>query len=553
MRRRLAPVSILYRTGERLVGFAWIVILLAIGGQAGPDLGLGVPFAALAVVALLIAVPAYQLVYFRRFEYELTDDTFDIHSGVLSRRDREIPLRRIQNVDISRNVVQRALGVAEVRLETAGGSESEAQLQYVAETEARRLQDEIGRLKRGVEAGREGGAGEGPDGQPAEEPVEQLFAITPRELFLLGAVSLDLRIVPVLSVGLTLLAPSFAAQFDPFAFEQYPVVFSDVPYSSLLFGPLAFLVFYLLAAAVSGVIAVTNYYGFTLARTRDELRYERGLFQRYSGTIPLGKVQTLTVAGNVLARLIGYRSLRVETAGYGPGDESGSQSAVPFAERDRAYRLANEIERFGTPRFERPPKRARTRYVVRYTIVVLVLAAVWFGVATVLDSVSSYRFAWWLPLVLLPAAPVAAHLKWRNLGYWLGDDHVVTRAGFWVRTTRVVPYYRIQTVHTSQNVFQRRRELATLVLDTAGRSGLIGNDATALDIDAGRAAELRREVEDRFLDALAHRRDERRRARRAALAATSPESDLAATASDPAATDSDPAATDSDDDSDADP
>jgi len=66
-------------------------------------------------------------------------------------------------------------------------------------------------------------------------------------------------------------------------------------------------------------VAFSNYYGFRLSRAGDELRYERGLFRRYSGSIPTEKVQALRIADNPAAkRALGYASLSIETAGYAP-------------------------------------------------------------------------------------------------------------------------------------------------------------------------------------------------------------------------------------------
>ena len=145
---KLSPLSVPYRVLERggslLVAAAFIVFSggSMLDGLAGP-LTL---FALLGVGVLLLV--GYEVAYYQRYEYELTADTFDIHSGVFARRDREIPLRRIQNVDISRNVVQRVLGLAAVDFETAGGSETEASLRFVSFEEAKRLQREVPRLKR---------------------------------------------------------------------------------------------------------------------------------------------------------------------------------------------------------------------------------------------------------------------------------------------------------------------------------------------------------------------------------------------------------------------
>jgi putative membrane protein len=487
---KLDPLSIPYRAGESVVRLAWLLVFLVFGssGLTGAS-GIGA-----LVVGYFVVMLGYQLVVYQRFEYELTEDTLDIASGVASRRRREIPIRRVQNVDISRNVVQRLLGLAQIDLETAGGSSTEASLRYVSLEEAERLQAEIGRLKRDVD---------GETGEAVPEPDrEELFAITPKELGLLGVVGIDLRLLSFVTVLLPVVAPSLRDRF------------ADPLLGLAVTAPVAAVVVVAATAAVSGLLAVANYYGFRLTRAGDDLQYERGLLQRYSGTIPLGKVQTLSISENVIARRLGYASLAVETAGYAPG-EAGSESAVPLADRERVFDLARSVEPFDDVDYERPPKRARQRYAVRYAAVAL--SAV--GAAFAVDRFTGLTFAWYVTLGLLALAPVAAHLKWRNLGYDVQAEYVVLREGFWTRTVTVVPYYRVQTVVDSRTVFQRRRRLATLVVDTAGSSGLTGRQPRALDIDEARAADLRETVADRLQEALADRRSERRSERLSAVTA----------------------------------
>lgn len=489
---RLASLSVLYRAGETTARLGWVLLFITFGtAQAGLQLFQVVG----VVVGGLVLAGLYQFVYWERFEYELTEDTFDIRSGVLSRRTREIPIRRIQNVDLQRNVVQRAIGLVEVRLETAGGSDTEAQLRFVTEEEAERIRTRLTRLKRGRT--------DETDGVAEPEP-DLLFAISPTELFVLGVTSIDLRLLSIVTVLLPILAPSMTDRF------QDPLI------SFALAAPLLAGVVVVGVALLSGVYSVTNYFGFRLHRVEDELRYERGLIQHFSGTIPLDKVQTLSVSENVLARALGYASLSIETAGYGPGDSAGSQSAVPIAERERVFRLARSIDPFDEVTFERPPKRARLRYAIRYAALVLVLT----GVAYAVNRYTGFSFAWYLLPLGLPLAGVGAHLKWRNLGYATCEDHFVAREGFWSRTTRVVPYYRVQTVIESATVFQRRRDLATVVVDTAGSGGLTGSGARALDIDADAATDLRASVEAKLQDALVEARATRRAARLGSLDVT---------------------------------
>jgi putative membrane protein len=467
--RRTIPYRILANGGQ-IVGII-ILSLVTSASSGGSLLGNLAFFGVLVVLGVGLGV-GWEIARYRRIDYELTDDTFDLDSGVLSRREREIPYHRIQNVDIGQNVIQRALDIAEVSLETAGGGSTEAQLRYVSTAEADRLQDEISRRKRGA------AAAEGTEGETAKTS-ETLFELSDREHLVLGAVSADFRFLGALSVLAPIIAPQVAGAFAPEA---------DL---LLLFGPAIALGGLVAFWVLSGFLQILRYYGFELTQRGDELRYERGLLQRYSGTIPLSKVQTVSVQENVLARALGYASVVIQTAGYAPG-QNGSQveSAVPIAKRDRALSLARDVEPFGDIEFERPPKRARTRYVARYTLALLALT----GIFWVIHEATAAVSLWYAPLAALVLVPVAAHLKWTHLGYYTDDEYVVTRHGFWRRRTVVVPYDRVQTVLSSQTIFQRRRRLGTVTVDTAGSGGFTSGDAVAIDIDRDFAEALREEV-----------------------------------------------------------
>jgi putative membrane protein len=469
---RSVPYRI-FENGLRLVG-VFVLSTLVSGGGVGVNIPGIIVFGLIGIAALAL----WESAYVRRFEYEITADTFDIRSGVFSRREREIPFERIQNVDIAQNIVQRAFGLAEVRLETAGGGSTEARLRYVSRGEAVRLQELISDRKTEVSE-RDPGATD-----------DILFELTQRELGLLGVTSANLRLLGLIAVGLSLISPRLVQEVGP----RTELL--------LLLGPGVAVVGLLALWVLSGVQAVLRYYGFRLLRHEEELRYERGLLQRYTGTIPLSKVQTLMIRENVLARAIGYGSLVIETAGYAPGQgEDTVESAVPIARRDRVFELARTIEDVGEISFTRPPKRARQRYLARYTIVVAVLT----GLAGLVQVVSESLPLWYATAALVVFVPPAAHLKWRNLGYYCEDNYIVTQSGFWSRQTTIVPYYRVQTVSDSQTIFQRRRDLGTLVVDTASSGGFWGGDAVVLDVDIETARTLREQVHDRFQTAIARR------------------------------------------------
>lgn len=482
----LHPISVPYRIVQSSLGI--VPMLAVVAFVLSQAVGFVGPIFMVLLLGGVGAIVGWQVAYFRRFEYELTTDTFDIRSGVISRRNREIPYRRIQNVDISRSMVQRALGVSELRIETAGGTSSEAHLRYVGYDEAKRLQDALRERERREEEGARDGERERPTGRT-------IYEITQPELGVLAIASFDLRVASFLIVILTFLGAEAIALL--FAIPLDPVI---------TIAAIA-LVVTIASAILSGGSAIINNYGFILSQVGDELRYERGLLQRYDGSIPLDKVQTLVLQENVLKRLLGYASLTVETAGYGPGQGAESARAVPLSTRERTLDIANQIDPAATDLpFNRPARRARIRYTVQYTILVAVLTGIAFGV----QWQFALDYAWWAMPAAVILAPVAAHYKWKHRGYAITDEAVLTRSGFWRRRTHVVPYYRIQTVDESQTVLQRRWRIATVIVDTAGSSGLVGANPIVHDLDDEDATKLREHLSGELQASLIVRKRRRR-------------------------------------------
>lgn len=545
--RRLHPASAAVsglRSGGQLALFALFAATASFGMGGG---GIS-PLVAVAAPAAFVVGFAAAMVRWYRFEYEVQSEHLIVRSGVLSRQEREIPLRRIQNVDVRRSVLQRALGLATVRVETAGGSSTEATLDAVAVSEATRLRDELGRGGRDGRDGRRGattGVSDAEESASTDTPTEgdttepgtasstprqeTLYELTGREFATLCAVSFRPSAVIAPFVGASLFDDLIIdggrllvrlgiidVDLDPNGIPVLPAM--DLLYLALL-GVVSFL---LVVWVVSALLTFVRYYGFRLDRVGDELRYERGLLGRYSGTVPLSKVQTVTVSENAAMRRLGYASLSVDTAGATPGSnngDGGTETAVPLDTRSRVVALADDLraeldpesttdealdDAFAPETVERPPKRARRRYVVRYALGSLLVTAIAVGVDRLfVDLPTGVPL---LPLVGLAVAPIAGHLTWANRGHATVDDGYVTRTGVLRRHTRLIPYFRLQTVFVSRTVFQRRRDLASVTGDSASASGLLGGDATAHDIDADDADALREELLDRLRADLARRR-----------------------------------------------
>ena len=67
----------------------------------------------------LFLIPAYYHLLTRLVRYTLTETKIEIDSGLIARTTRNIPLRRIQDVTVTANVLQRLMGFGDVVIDNA--------------------------------------------------------------------------------------------------------------------------------------------------------------------------------------------------------------------------------------------------------------------------------------------------------------------------------------------------------------------------------------------------------------------------------------------------
>jgi putative membrane protein len=472
---RLHPLTLFFEAIR--VARSFILPAVVGGASVGGDDFSGMfrwAIAFLAVPALVTAGAKYA-----SFRYRLGEEEIVLDSGVLRRNRRVIPLSRVQHIDVRQSALQRLAGVAELRVETAGGDRTEAELNVLGLRQAEELRAELLARRRAASAGADARAGAG--AVPAEPPATLLARLGTGRLALAGATSNEAGLVAALLGGaFNLLLQSGIDLPTPDIDPETMLPESPALMVAVVVGVVT-VVFLVLGWLFSIVGAVVRYHGFTLEQTSKELRKRFGLLSRQEAFVPLRRIQTVRVEESLLRRTLGLAALKVETAGGaspGQGRRGGAEAFVPLADAPEVPRLVHALFEeldYDALTFHPVHPRARLRAFFRFSLPVVAAAAglaIWQGVE-------------WLGLLaLLPLAFGAAHLRYRSLGWALAPGFVVARAGFLTRVTWVVPEWKIQTLHVRQTPFQRRHRLATLLVDTAaGQAAIVDlhrDDADAL-------------------------------------------------------------------------
>jgi putative membrane protein len=427
--------------------------------------------AALAIPALLGAALKYTL-----YRWRLADDELLLRSGVLSRRNRVIPLARVQNVEVRQNVLHRVFGVAELRVETAGsGTEAEAVLSVLSLPEAQAARIRLLAHRRAAVPSAAPTAGEAEVTDRLAAPP--LARLSTGDVLLAGATANEAGVIAAALAGLLQFADDLPLSL-PFVERMGDEVMSRAAGTLVLFVIGLVLLFLFFGWLISIAGALVRYHGFTLAVEGGEMRKRFGLLTVHEASVPLERVQAIRVEESLLRRLLGLASLSIETAGGTPGQRGGAEAFVPITRRGEVGRLVRGI--FGDADPDTPlhlvHPRARRRLAVRYFVTLLLVWAP-FWAARWLDVQPAGTLAPWVAL-LLPLPWLAAGWAYRSRGWALPPGYVVARSGMLTRVTWIVPDRKLQTLHLRATPFQRRHSLATVVVDTAAG----GRQASVIDL-----------------------------------------------------------------------
>jgi len=492
--RSLHPLTLVMQFIRSLPALLLLLAPTIIRGSAG-ETRLTLTFALMYAV---ITVPLI-IIRYLRFRYWMADDEIVVHSGVLTRRKRNIPMDRIQNIEIQQSLLPRLMGMAQVRLDTAGSASSEGQLEYVSLNEAHAIRRTVREfqqaeqmhaavaqtgqarhdapatallapapslspdaLQQGTLLVANDRGAVGTTAADADDTSTLLFSMTPLRVALMGAYRFSLLFIALL------LSATQYLQLDPEEiadllfrgpFQEAATVIAASPW---LYGSLVLFVAAVLSWLTGIGTTFVRYYGFRLWLDGDKLQRKHGLLTLQEGTIPLQRVQTLILRSNPFMAWRGWFRLELQTMGYDV-DEQGYHVVVPFAQRDTLVPVAHKIRPLALPEsFHSVSPITIRRHFIRYTVALLVI---------MIPLAQLWSKAWW-GLALIPFLGLFAYLHYRHHGYATTGNMLFIRRGVIRRYIFAVPLDKMQVFMNRASIFQRRLGLKSLSVDTAGSASV---------------------------------------------------------------------------------
>jgi len=481
--RRLHASSLLFRMGALAKGLlipAIFAIVLARG--FGFEQWLIIPFA--------IGV-AFELLRFFTLRYRLAPDELVVKQGLVFRSERHVPFRRIQNIDIVQNVVHRALRVAEVNVQTAGGAEPEAVLKVLslAAVDVVRGRVFAGRPdalaanpaspERAIDPA--AATGETDRGTSHAAPFPDAPRVAPPDAR--GSVILrlgwgELTRLSMISIrGFALIAIVVGLAWEYGFLDD--INLSDRVEAWWRTGEPLVRVTTVIGLALAAVPAllllsiawnILRLHGYELRRSGEDLRWSAGLLTRRAATVPRGRIQFVSIHRSTRHRWFGRASIRVETASGARGDEGDHAGAaisqrwfVPLVREGDVQRVLDEIVpgiRIDSIDWQPLPVQARRRMMIVNVVIAVIVSGL---LLAAFRPWGATAFA-----VLVPLGLWSAARHWRLSAYGRSARGMCHRSGVWMRKVSVAIDEKVQVTSIVESPFDRRYGMATLILDTAG-------------------------------------------------------------------------------------
>lgn len=139
----------------------------------------------------------------------------------------------------------------------------------------------------------------------------------------------------------------FAGWMLSFAFIGLGVLlFGANATQAIIFGIITFIIFYIILAIIIGeVYARMAYNRWFYEFTDEQLRIERGVIWKRYSNIPYERVQNVDITRGIIARIIGFSTVNIQTAGYSytPKGGASTEGYIPAVPIDEAEQIREFI------------------------------------------------------------------------------------------------------------------------------------------------------------------------------------------------------------------
>ncbi|MCU6712520.1 PH domain-containing protein [Paenibacillus sp. J5C_2022] len=500
-RRMLHPIYVLHGLFSVLRGFLPVIVIALLRGPDWSQLLKWYWIAGVSGAVVLILVLSY--LNWRRFGYWLESDRIIIRSGLMFRDEKTIYYSRIHSVNVEQPLFHRLLGVAQLKIETPGGSKtSDGILHVLSKQDAASIQQLLRGQARAAHEG-EPAQHTNDDAVRADIPVAQEANVVAAESVsadasaserafaadnsrqpadrdhvpsagestlrldagqLLGAAatSFNIGLVAAFVGGLYSFADDFLELLLPEHFFENALEDTVSLMPSTLLIVVVTVIIIGFAWLLSLVLYIIKYSGFTVKKAGERISISYGLLEKKTYQFEPKKVQAIILDEGLVRQPFGYTEVKLQIV------SSNNEERLmlhPFIKKKEVAELLKQF----LPDMTLPQLDGMT-VAPRRSLIYYMRFPLLFAAAACAGSIAYFGWPAVWSLLLLPLVAwwrVCCH---RAAGMMLKDGQLTLRRRVINRTTYFTRRPRIVVMKVKRTRGQRRNGVISLSVHALGSS-----------------------------------------------------------------------------------
>lgn len=446
------------------------IVLQFLGRSRGSE---GTSWTEYLILATLAFILINTIIDFWFYRFSIESNELVIRKGFLKKVTITIPLQKIQAVQLEQNLFHKLTGIARISIDSPGTHEAEVKIDSISLKKAAALQHLI--LDKQEDLPEETLFLDGNiqdtlttqmDRKPYDFDQRKILQLGIKDLMKLSISSNHLE------AFLLILAFLFSIydQMRDFIQDKLEDWFSDASQlaSTSTWQTWMMLCFalLLLSIVVSTLRTFFTYFNYFVSARNNGYRIYGGLIQVKERMVPYNKIQFISWRTNWLRSLFDMYILQYHVVGSEVQKKDSIHVKVPVTQHSMLEELTNKYGSVANlDKEEGKGGRMEARpYVWSRTIFIGVLPAIVIATAV-------YFLGWSYPQIALFWAPyiyLQARLFSSKMRFYRNEEELLVRTGVYGIRFHLLKWKHIQMVEVSQTRLQKKLQIASLKLVTAG-------------------------------------------------------------------------------------
>lgn len=395
----------------------------------------------------------YSVIEFYFLRFSIPEQDLVIRKGVFVKKVLVIPLEKIQAIHIEQNWLHRILNLSQVTFDSPGAKDAEVKIAISRNTAEALRSFILGHTTLDHKP-------DTPD-TPVEQAARTFYYMQPFDLMKLGFSANHLEAFFILlAFGFSLLDDLETAtgdQFEGIANWIATQASADSVSAVLVFAIIVLVV----SIAASFVRIIMRYANFRLSKTEKGFQVQSGLIGKKEKLIPFEKMQYLSWKANWIRKKINLYLLQFHSIGFTETQRKW-EIKVPLTRMN----VLPEILKHYHPELptDAPAIRIHKAYVFRRVLYTGLLSSV---ILALIAYVYVDLYALWA-FILVPYSFLGANLFQRKFRMYIQPEALQVHRAIFGREEILLKWDKVQSVKIRQSIYQRKKQLATVLLYTAG-------------------------------------------------------------------------------------